>query len=696
MPIFNLDVKARGTKKASKGVQGVSTSIKGLMASAGPMVAAFVGVQKVMQGFGASIELAGKMEKVGPAFENLAKQSGFSADAFENFNSALDGTVPKVELMEMANNAMLLGITDNEEQMAKMFDTAQRLASAVGEDAAFGVNSLVTGLGRQSKLMLDNLGIIVDTAKANEDYAKSIGKSSSELTDQEKKTAFTNAALKEADKLVNKLGKEQLTTADRMKQAKTSMENLGITIGTAMGPMVDKGVEMFGSFVNVLDEGLKTAGNVDWLGTFKNWFGNIQAGGTLVWKLFKAIWDYIPDLAKQAFEKFSTDVWPFLKEKFMVMVEGIAKIGQFIFEPMWIGAQIMWEHIKKHFAVGGAHIENAFSATINKLIDAYNYFAGSRAGRWAGMKKMTRKELIDTDDIKAGYDDTIAELQKKGQQTDMVKALTGLSEDNISTAQDFTDTLGTIFQEYADEMIVMKEETNEVLNEMDNEQMEGELEKLNEQTQAKIGLLDHFKNEQFAKIDEQYRKLKEAGVKEVDLEKWKTEQINKWQKQDLKNRLKVGSELLGALAGLNDAMKGSAKVTARLQQIQAVINTYSSATAAIAPPPVGYGPTPVGYAAAATAVLTGLANVVTISQSIGDFAKGGDFITQGEQIIRVGDNPGGRERVQITPLSSPNINGPKGGNDIVVNISGNVMSENYTEDIIIPHIQDAIRRGETL
>ena len=56
MPIFNIDVKARGTKKASKGVQGVSTSIKGLMASAGPMVAAFVGVQKVMQGFGASIE----------------------------------------------------------------------------------------------------------------------------------------------------------------------------------------------------------------------------------------------------------------------------------------------------------------------------------------------------------------------------------------------------------------------------------------------------------------------------------------------------------------------------------------------------------------------------------------------------------------------------------------------------------------
>lgn len=42
------------------------------------------------------------------------------------------------------------------------------------------------------------------------------------------------------------------------------------------------------------------------------------------------------------------------------------------------------------------------------------------------------------------------------------------------------------------------------------------------------------------------------------------------------------------------------------------------------------------------------------------YAKGGDFVTSGPQAIIVGDNPGGQERVEITPLSSPNINGPKG------------------------------------
>lgn len=62
-------------------------------------------------------------------------------------------------------------------------------------------------------------------------------------------------------------------------------------------------------------------------------------------------------------------------------------------------------------------------------------------------------------------------------------------------------------------------------------------------------------------------------------------------------------------------------------------------------------------------ILTGLETALVASQiaviASQKFALGGDFITNGRQNITVGDNPGGRERVQITPLSSPNINGPQ-------------------------------------
>lgn len=64
------------------------------------------------------------------------------------------------------------------------------------------------------------------------------------------------------------------------------------------------------------------------------------------------------------------------------------------------------------------------------------------------------------------------------------------------------------------------------------------------------------------------------------------------------------------------------------------------------------------------------------------FAKGGSFMTDGPMLMVVGDNPGGREQVDITPVSSPNINGPKendkggGGINIVFNFPNKPMMFN--------------------
>jgi len=82
------------------------------------------------------------------------------------------------------------------------------------------------------------------------------------------------------------------------------------------------------------------------------------------------------------------------------------------------------------------------------------------------------------------------------------------------------------------------------------------------------------------------------------------------------------------------------------------------------------------------------------SNPIPKFARGGDFVTAGPQNIMVGDNPGGRERVQVTPLSSPNIAGPQGGgSSITVNVSGNVLSQDFVEGELAENIKEAIRRG---
>ena len=167
MPNFFINVKEKGAKKASGNIGALTGSMKRMVASAAVAAVAMETMRK-------AIVRSAEVEGVKRGFDNLAKSTGFSTSAFDKFKDATDGTIDNLTLMKKANSAMLLGITDSEDQMAQMFDVAQRLGQSLGLDVTQSIDSLVTGLGRQSKLMLDNLGIMVDGQQANKDYAESI------------------------------------------------------------------------------------------------------------------------------------------------------------------------------------------------------------------------------------------------------------------------------------------------------------------------------------------------------------------------------------------------------------------------------------------------------------------------------------------------------------------------------------------
>jgi len=144
----------------------------------------------------------------------------------------------------------------------------------------------------------------------------------------------------------------------------------------------------------------------------------------------------------------------------------------------------------------------------------------------------------------------------------------------------------------------------------------------------------------------------------------------------LASRLATISGTVSALASLNTALKGSAKASKALAVASAIIDTYVAANKALAA-----SPPPFNYIAAAGVVATGLGNVANIKAQ--KFARGGDFVTNGPQMIMVGDNPGGREHVTVTPTSSPNYEGPNNNAvverlDMVVNALANLPIYNIT------------------
>ena len=97
---------------------------------------------------------------------------------------------------------------------------------------------------------------------------------------------------------------------------------------------------------------------------------------------------------------------------------------------------------------------------------------------------------------------------------------------------------------------------------------------------------------------------------------------------------------------------------------------------------------PFGIALGALVAAAGAIEVATIQAQ--EFATGGQFVTNGPEMIKVGDNPSGRELVEITPLGGdPNINGPQ-GRGVTLNISAPLVDETVV-DAIIPALERANR-----
>lgn len=181
---------------------------------------------------GEAFTAAASVERLEKASDAMGRRYGVtSAQIVQSMQDVSLGTISQRQALEASNKAMLLGIIRSEEEFAQMAKFAIVMGRAMGVDAAQAVDDLSTGLGRQSALILDNLGIIVDVDKANLAYAESVGKTVSELTDWDRKQAFINETLLAGQAAVEELGEITLDAAGKVERIKVSFEKLTVSVG---------------------------------------------------------------------------------------------------------------------------------------------------------------------------------------------------------------------------------------------------------------------------------------------------------------------------------------------------------------------------------------------------------------------------------------------------------------------------------
>lgn len=162
-------------------------------------------------------KLAGQADGVKQAFDKLHG----SEIVLNNMKLATRGTVTELDLMKSAVQAQNFGIPI--QNLANLFEFANERAKATGQSVDYLTDSIVTGIGRKSPLILDNLGI---SAVALKEKLHGVSVESASIADVAK------AVGEIASEAMAKTGTSAETAADKIAKAARAWEEFKEALGT--------------------------------------------------------------------------------------------------------------------------------------------------------------------------------------------------------------------------------------------------------------------------------------------------------------------------------------------------------------------------------------------------------------------------------------------------------------------------------
>lgn len=239
---INIDTKIdssgfnQGVKGLSGKLDGITSSLKKLAAAAG---IAF-GVAAVVNFGKASVSAATEFSNAMMGLQSIMEGQGRSFKAAQAFiqQYTADGLIPATNAITAYKNLASRGYSDPQIQ-----STLQALkdSAAFGRQASYSLGDAVTsateGLKNENSILVDNAGVTKNVAKMWEDYAKSIGVSTQDLTKQQKIQAEYNGIMEETRFQTGDAAKLAGTYSGQVLQLGYNFNNLKVAVGNALIPI---------------------------------------------------------------------------------------------------------------------------------------------------------------------------------------------------------------------------------------------------------------------------------------------------------------------------------------------------------------------------------------------------------------------------------------------------------------------------
>ena len=164
-----------------------------------------------------------------------------------------DGLVPLNNAVTTYKNLAARGY--NSEQIEKTM-MALKNAATFGRQSTYSLGEAVQtaseGLKNENSILVDNAGVTKNVAKMWEDYAKSIGKTTNQLTQQEKIQAEVNGILEETKFQSNDAAIYTSTYSGKLAMLTQAFTNMKTAIGNVIQPIAKLFIPIITSAVNAV------------------------------------------------------------------------------------------------------------------------------------------------------------------------------------------------------------------------------------------------------------------------------------------------------------------------------------------------------------------------------------------------------------------------------------------------------------
>ena len=241
-----ISANAANFTKQLQTTQGKLNSFTSGLSNMAKTIGIAFGVQQIA-GFAFEIaKLAGEAEGVKAAFDKLPNSTALMIQLKE----ATAGTVSELELMKRTVQATNFGI--ELEALPKLLEFAAIRAQQTGQSVDYLVDSIVTGIGRKSPLILDNLGI-----------------SAVALKEKMGGVALASASIGEVSKAVGQIAEDELkkmgefseNTSTKVARLSATWENFKVSLGKSV--IIGGVVDATEGFLNLFNSLLGGQASVD-------------------------------------------------------------------------------------------------------------------------------------------------------------------------------------------------------------------------------------------------------------------------------------------------------------------------------------------------------------------------------------------------------------------------------------------------